>query len=107
MREEPPDQVDVEEGVKPGQLGDGGILWQAQEWILPPSGLVGRDDTRVLSNARRLSEILQRGAAEREAGMAEPDAVPQKSRAGRIAGPKKRPHPLTDRLSYVSSTLAN
>lgn len=25
--------------------------------------------------------------------MAEPDAVPQKSRAGRIAGPKKRPHP--------------
>lgn len=44
-----------------------------------PSGLAGRDDTRVLSNARRLSEILQRGAAEREAGMAEPDAVPQKS----------------------------
>ena len=27
--------------------------------------------------------------------MAEPDAVPQKSRAGRIAGPKKCPHPLT------------
>ena len=27
--------------------------------------------------------------------MAEPDAVPQKSRAGRIAGPKKRPHPQT------------
>ena len=26
--------------------------------------------------------------------MAEPDAVPQKSRAGRIAGPKKRPHPF-------------
>lgn len=29
MREEPPDQVDVEEGVQPGQLGDGGILRQA------------------------------------------------------------------------------
>jgi len=43
MREEPPDQVDVEEGVQPGQLGDGGILRQAQERVLPPSGLVGRD----------------------------------------------------------------
>ena len=27
--------------------------------------------------------------------MAEPDAVPQKSRAGRIADPKKCPHPPT------------
>ena len=31
LREEPPDQVDVEEGVQPGRLGDGGILRQAQE----------------------------------------------------------------------------
>ena len=77
LREEPPDQVDVEEGVQPGRLGDGGILRQAQERVLPPSGLVGRDDARVLPNARRLSEILQRGAAEGEAGMAEPDAVPE------------------------------
>lgn len=94
LREEPPDQVDVEEGVQPGRLGDGGILRQAQERVLPPSGLVGRDDARVLPNARRLSEILQRGAAEGEAGMAEPDAVPEEPWAGRIAGPKKRPHPL-------------
>lgn len=64
--------------------------------VLPPSGVVGRDDTRVLPHARRLSEILQRGAAEGEAGMAESNAVPQKSRAGRIAGPKKRPHPRTE-----------
>ena len=94
MRREPPDQVDVEEGVQPGQLGDGGILRQAQERVLPPSGVVGRDDTRVLLHARRLSKVLQRGAAEGEAGLDEPDAVPQKPRAGRIAGPKKRPHPL-------------
>ena len=93
MRREPPDQVDVEEGVQPGQLGDGGVLRQAQERVLPSSGLVGRDDIRVLPHARRLSEILQRGAVEGEAGMAEPDAAPQKSGAGCIAGTKKRPHP--------------
>ena len=58
-------------------------------------GLVGRDGTRVLPHTRRLSEILQRGAAEGEAGMAEPDAAPQKSGAGCIAGPKKRLHPRT------------
>lgn len=95
MREEPPDQVDVEEGVQPGQLGDGGVLRRARERVLPPSGLVGRDGARVLPHARRLSEVLQRGAAEGEAGMAEPDAAPQKSGAGRIAGPKKCPHPRT------------
>ena len=33
LREEPPDQVDVEEGVQPGRLGDGGILRQAQEYF--------------------------------------------------------------------------
>lgn len=93
LRREPPDQVDVEEGMQPGQLGDGGILRQAREQVLPPSGLVGRDDARVLPHARRLSEILQRGTAEEEAGLDEPDAVPQKPRAGRIAGTKKRPHP--------------
>ena len=84
LRREPPDQVDVEEGMQPGQLGNGGILRQAQERVLPPSGLVGRDDARVLPHARRLSEILQRGTAEGEAELDEPDAVPQKPRAGRV-----------------------
>ena len=58
MRREPPGQIDVEEGMQPGQLGDGGALRQAQERVLPPSGLVGRDDTRVLLHARRLSQVL-------------------------------------------------
>ena len=34
--------------------------------------------------------------------MAEPDAVPQKSEAGRIAGPKKRPHPPLGRFEHLS-----
>lgn len=34
--------------------------------------------------------------------MAEPDAVPQKPRAGRIAGPKKRPRPRTFNEYVVS-----
>lgn len=63
--------------------------------FLPPPRLVGRDDTRTLPHARRLSEVLQRGAIEGEAGPNEPDAVPQEPRAGGIAGPKKRPHLLT------------
>lgn len=31
LREEPPGQVDVEEGMFARQLGDGGVLWKAQE----------------------------------------------------------------------------
>lgn len=31
LREEPPGQVDVEEGMFARQLGDGGVLWKARE----------------------------------------------------------------------------
>ena len=37
--------------------------------------------------------------------MAEPDAAPQKSGAGCIAGPKKRPHPLTPIMEMSITTL--
>ena len=39
--------------------------------------------------------------------MAEPDAVPQKSRASRIAGPKKRPHPLTFTTSSAMRLMSS
>ena len=64
-------------------------------------GLVGRDDIRVPPHARRLSEILQRGAAEGEAEMAEPDTALQKSGAGRIAKRQQR------RLSALSKNDVN
>ena len=95
LRQEPPGQADVEEGVRPRQLGDGGLLRKAQERVLPPLRLVGRPGPRVLPHARRVSEIPRRGAAQGEAGLDESDAVPKKPGTGRIAGPKKRPHPRT------------
>ena len=90
-------------GRSPDNSAMGGILRQVQERVLPPSGPVGRDDARVLPHARRLSEILQRGAAEGEAGMAEPDAIPKELWADCIAGPKKYPHPCTQKPPRVLS----
>lgn len=76
MQEARAGQVDVEEGLQLGQLRDGGLLREAQERVLPPPRLVGGVNTGVLPHARRLPEVLQRGADEGEAGMDEPDAVP-------------------------------
>lgn len=76
LREEPPGRVDFEEGLLARQLGDGGVLREAQERLLPPPGLIGGDGAGVLPHARRLPEVLQRAEAEGEAGLAEPDAVP-------------------------------
>ena len=47
-----------------------------RERVLPPPRLVGGVGTGVLPHARRLPEVLQRGTAEGEAGLDEPDAVP-------------------------------
>lgn len=76
MREERAGQVNVVEGPRPGQLRDGGFLQVAQKRVLPSQRLVGGVGTGVLPHARRLPEVLQRGAAEGEAGLDEPDAAP-------------------------------
>lgn len=93
MREERAGQVDVEEGLRSGQLRDGGLLWEAQERVLPSPRLAGGVGAGVLPHAWRLPEVLQRGAAEGKAGLDGLDAVAWEPGAGGVAGPKKRPLP--------------
>ena len=96
LREEPPGRVDVEEGVQPdnsamegffGRLKNG--FFHHRDW----SGVSIPEFCRMLEGyLRYYNEVRPK---ERLSWMnpIESDAVPKKPGTGRIAGPKKRPHP--------------
>lgn len=89
-----PGQEHVCEGVQSRQRGVRGVLWEAEERVLPPSGLVGRGHRCVHVAAGRLHGILLRGAHQGVPGLDESERVPQEPGLRLVGGPGKRPHPL-------------
>lgn len=75
MREIRNHALDVEEGLQPGQLRDGGLLRKAQGGVLLRSGPEGLVDRAVHGGAGRIHRLVQREAHHDIIGRTEPRSI--------------------------------
>ena len=103
-------QVDVEEGVQPGQLGDGGALRAPQGGVLLRPRLEGLVDRAVHGGTGRIHRSVQREAHQGIIGRDEPrpirDVAGTRS-IGRFGLEKRQRPPLNDPSSPQTPHLAS